>query len=475
MVGTNRKRGQACPLNICRFQGEEGNGGRLNVLLAPILTGAHPHGTIELRKYVELDGRPVSDHLFLVDRTGPRHIDCSQEALTYFRGVVAAVGRRSEVAMRQAHVFSVGAPRAEGSGEGRAPSRTRTTRRQKVPSSMKKIGLAIIGLGPASQPHSKSLLDLSDRIDVHWAASRSPERVQAYQQQFPFRTTTDLDAAIQDPAVNAVLVLTPPSSHLEVSKRCFAAGKHVLVEKPLELTLDRAEQLVAAAQAAGVTFGVVLQQRFRLGSLRLRHALLSGEIGMVQAGFLSVPWWRPQSYYDEPGRGTLARDGGGVLLTQAIHSLDLFRSLVGVSSVIAADVRTTDLHRMETEDYVSALLRLGNGSPGTLMATTAAYPGHPERIEVIGTKGFASLIGGTLRLSFLDGREAIVEAEGSTGSGASIMDFPHDAHRALITDFADAIHDRRQPIVSGEEALESQRLISAVLGGGKSAQYRKER
>jgi predicted dehydrogenase len=332
---------------------------------------------------------------------------------------------------------------------------------------MKKIGLAIVGLGPASQPHSKSLLDLSDRIDVHWAASRSPDRVQAYRQQFPFRTTTDLDAAIQDPAVDAVLVLTPPSSHLEVSERCFAAGKHVLVEKPLELSLDRAERLAAAAQAAGITFGVVLQHRFRPGSLRLRQALLGGEIGSVQAGFLSVPWWRPQSYYDEPGRGTLARDGGGVLLTQAIHSLDLFRSLVGVSDVIASDVRTTDLHHMETEDYVAALLRLGNGAPGTLMTTTAAYPGYPERIEIIGTKGFASLIGGTLRLAFLDGREEIIEAEGSTGSGASIMDFPHDAHRALIADFLDAIEGRRQPIVSGESALESQRLVSAVLAAGR--------
>jgi predicted dehydrogenase len=328
---------------------------------------------------------------------------------------------------------------------------------------MKKIGLAIIGLGPASQPHSKSLLDLSDQIEVHWAASRSPERISAYQQQFPFRTTTDIEAAINDPAVDAVLVLTPPSSHLDVSQRCFAAGKHVLVEKPLELTLERAERLVASASAAGRRLGVVLQHRFRPASLRLRQILDAGGLGTIQAGFLSVPWWRPQSYYDEPSRGTLARDGGGVLLTQAIHSLDLFRSLVGVSEVIAADVRTTELHRMETEDYVAALLRLGNGAPGTLMTTTAAYPGHPERIEIIGTKGFASLIGGTLRLSLLNGEEEIVEAEGSTGSGASIMDFPHDAHRALIADFIEAVRNDRQPFVSGEEALESQRLVATVL------------
>ena len=328
---------------------------------------------------------------------------------------------------------------------------------------MKKIGLAIVGLGPASQPHSKSLLDLSEQIEVCWAASRSPERVSAYRQQFPFRTTTDIEAAINDPAVDAVLVLTPPSSHLDVSQRCFAAGKHVLVEKPLELTLDRAERLVAAAGAAGRRLGVVLQHRFRPASLRLRQVLEEGRLGIVQAGFLSVPWWRPQSYYDEPGRGTLARDGGGVLLTQAIHSLDLFRSLVGVSGVIAADVRTTELHRMETEDYVAALLRLGNGAPGTLMTTTAAYPGHPERIEIIGTKGFASLVGGTLRLSLLGGEEEVVEAEGSTGSGASIMDFPHDAHRAVIADFIDALRSDRQPFVSGQQALESQRLVATVL------------
>ena len=331
----------------------------------------------------------------------------------------------------------------------------------------RKIGVAIVGLGPASQPHSKSLTDLSDRVDVRWAVSRSAERTKAYSGQFPFPTTNDMDAAISDPTVEAVIVLTPPSSHLEVAEKCLAAGKHVLVEKPLELTLARAERLVAIANASGLRFGVVLQHRFRPSSIRLKRALELGELGSVEAGFLTVPWWRPQSYYDEPGRGTLGRDGGGVLLTQAIHSLDLFRSLVGVAEVICSDVRTTNLHRMETEDLVTAILRLSNGAVGTLMATTAAYPGYPERIEIIGTKGFASLIGGTLRLSFLSGEEESVEAEGRTGSGANIMDFPHDAHRAVIADFLDAIAENRQPLVSGDEALASQRLVGDILSAGE--------
>lgn len=327
----------------------------------------------------------------------------------------------------------------------------------------RRIGLAIIGLGPASLPHSKSLLDLAERADVRFAVSRSPERAATYARDFPFPTSTDIEAVLADPSVEAAIVLTPPSSHLDVSRRCLEAGKHVLVEKPLELTSARGAELVAAARATGKIFGVVLQHRFRPASLRLKAALDGGELGGIEAAFLQVPWWRPQAYYDEPGRGTLARDGGGVLLTQAIHSLDLFRSLVGVSKVVAAQARTTGLHRMETEDYVSALLETDSGAPATLVTTTAAYPGHPERIEIIGTKGYAALVGGRLELSFLDGRKEVVEAEGSTGSGANIMDFPHDAHRAVIEDFLDAIVEGHDPIVTGEEALASQHLVDAIL------------
>jgi predicted dehydrogenase len=328
---------------------------------------------------------------------------------------------------------------------------------------MSRLAIGVIGLGPAAEPHAKCLRELAARVEVRAAASRSEARARAFAEATGFPVTTDIDGVIADPAIQAILVLTPPSSHCDIAERCFAAGKHVLVEKPLEVALARGERLVAAGRAAGRRLGVVLQHRFRPGSLRLRAVLQSGALGAVQAGWMTVPWWRPQAYYDVPGRGTMARDGGGVLLTQAIHTLDLFRALVGVSAVVAAQVTTTALHRMETEDYATAMVRLGNGAPGTIAATTAAYPGGPERIDIIGERGTASLHGGGLRIALIDGAEEVMASEGGTGGGANIMDFPIDAHLALLTDFIEAVAADRDPAVSGEEALASQRLIADIL------------
>jgi predicted dehydrogenase len=330
------------------------------------------------------------------------------------------------------------------------------------------ISIALIGLGPGAEPHAKSLHDLADRVQVKAAASRTAARAATFKDRFGFPVTTDIDAVIADPAIDAVIVLTPPAAHLEIAGRCFQAGKHVLVEKPLELTVDRAADLVRAGRTAGRKLGVVLQHRFRPASVRLRAAITAGELGEVTGAWMLVPWWRPQAYYDEPGRGTMARDGGGVLMTQAIHALDLFRSLVGVREVVAAQATTTSAHQMETEDFVASLVRLGNGAPGSVTATTAAYPGGPERIEIMGTRGSASLVGGSLRLAMMDGHEENLILPGKTGGGANIMDFPHDAHRAVLTDFLDAIEQDRDPMVTGEEALASQRLIADILAAAAS-------
>jgi predicted dehydrogenase len=339
---------------------------------------------------------------------------------------------------------------------------------------MRRVGVSIVGLGAASEPHAKSLAELAGIVDVIWAASRTAARTRAFTARFPFPVTSDIERAIHDPAVEAVLVLTPAHTHLEIAERCLAAGKHVLVEKPLDASVERAERLVDLAQKAKLRLGVVMQHRFRSGAMRLREVLESGRLGEIQFASVTVPWWRPQTYY-VGGRGTLARDGGGVLITQAIHAIDLFRSLVGVSDVVAADVVTTAVHDIETEDYVAALLRLGNGRPGLLSATTALYPGRAEQIEVTGTAGTALLAGGALRVALLNGEEETVAGETATGSGANIMDFPNDAHRRLIEAFVLAMRDDTDAFVSGDEALETQRLIDRIVAFRNSQNGRNRR
>jgi predicted dehydrogenase len=328
------------------------------------------------------------------------------------------------------------------------------------------IGLAIIGLGNALAPHAKSIVELESRVRVVHAVARNAEQRRIAAERYGFPTSDNAATAIADPRVDALLILTPTNTHLEIAEAAFAAGKHVLCEKPLDTTIERAERLVAAGRRADRRLGVMLQLRFRAASQRMKALLDSKALGEIQAATMTVPWWRPQAYYDEPGRGVKARDGGGVLLIQAIHTLDLFRWCVGIDSVDAAMVRTTTLHRMETEDYATALVRLGNGAPGTITATVAAYPGGPEQIMVIGAKGVARMDGSNLIVSFLDGTEDVVKDTGGSGSGSGFMRFSHGPHKAVIGDFLDAIEQGRDPAIPGEEALATQRVIEAIINKG---------
>jgi predicted dehydrogenase len=328
------------------------------------------------------------------------------------------------------------------------------------------IGIAIIGLGAALPPHARALLDLTERARVVHAVARNAGQRRSAAENYGFSTSDDPAAAIADPRVDAVMILTPTNAHLDIAEAAFAAGKHVLCEKPLETTLARAERLVALGRRADRRLAVMLQLRFRAAGRRLKALLEAGELGELQAATMTVPWWRPQSYYDEPGRGVKARDGGGVLMIQAIHTLDLFRWCVGIGAVEAAIIRTTSLHRMETEDYATALIRLGNGAPGSIVATVAAFPGGPEQIMVIGSKGTARMEGSNLRVSLLDGTEDVVQDNGGSGSGSGFMAFSHEPHKAVIRDFLDAIEQGRDPAIPGEEALATQRVIDTIISKG---------
>ncbi|MGQ0675600.1 MAG: Gfo/Idh/MocA family protein, partial [Rhodospirillales bacterium] len=227
---------------------------------------------------------------------------------------------------------------------------------------MAPIRVALIGLGMAVGPHAKSLIDLKDKAEIAWAVSPSAARREAFARNFPCPTTGDVDAALADKSVDAAFVLTPPNTHLDLVRRAAAQGKHVLVEKPLEVTTARARELVRACATAGVRLGMVLQHRFRPAAVAVKRAVEAGALGRLAHCSVAVPWWRPQQgYYDQPGRGTLQRDGGGVLITQAIHTLDLVLHLAGPVARVQALAATSPVHRMETEDQVVATLRLANG------------------------------------------------------------------------------------------------------------------
>ena len=321
-----------------------------------------------------------------------------------------------------------------------------------------KVG--IVGLGMAVTPHAKSLVDLKDRVQVAYVFSPSAQRRSAFAARFPFPQCERLETILEDRSVDAVLVLTPPHTHLDIVSRCAAAGKHVLLEKPLEVSTAKAEELVQRCK--GVKLGVVLQHRFRPAAEKLRERL--ADLGEIISASAAIPNWRPQSYYDQPGRGTRARDGGGVLLTQGIHTLDLFLSYTGEAAEVRSFVTTTPVHRMETEDLAVAAVRFASGALGTVSATTAAYPGFAERIELIGTRGSALLEGASLRMQFTDGSSFEWKSDsGGGGTGADPMAFPHDWHRGVLADFLDSIEQDREPRVSGVEALKVHRFIDRIL------------
>ncbi len=329
---------------------------------------------------------------------------------------------------------------------------------------MSRTRMAIVGLGMAVKPHAESFVDLADRVEVAYAYSPTEARRRAFAAHFDFPLCDDLDVIMADDTVAAVSILTPPNTHLDLVSACARAGKHVLLEKPLEITTARAEELVAACRDAGVRLGVVLQHRWRPAARRLADIMAEGHLGALVGASLRVRNGRAQSYYDEPGRGTRARDGGGVLLTQGIHTLDLFLALAGPVDEVFAYAATSAVHRMETEDIVAACLRFEGGAMGTIEATTTAFPGFPETIELIFEHGTASILGTALVVRTHDGTEETVGADAvSGGTGADPMAFPNDDHRALIADFLDAIVEDREPRVSGAEALRVHDLIDALL------------
>ncbi|RUT31463.1 Gfo/Idh/MocA family oxidoreductase [Arsenicitalea aurantiaca] len=324
------------------------------------------------------------------------------------------------------------------------------------------MGIGLVGVGMVADAHARAIRDLEGTIDLRGVFSRRPEPRTAFAQKHGVPAVESLEALIADPALDALIVVTPPNARQEIVEAAARSGKHLLLEKPIERDSAAAEAIVETCEAAGITLGIVLQHRMRETSLKLKALIEDGSLGTLDSVQVSVPWWRPQAYYDEPGRGSYARDGGGVLISQAIHTLDLMLWLTGPVESVQAIAGTT-AHRMEAEDFVAGGLRFGNGALGSVLATTAAYPGGAESITLNFSACSARLEGGVLDLYHRNGETERFGENSGTGGGADPMAFPHDWHRAIIADFAEAIRTGRPPAIPGRDALAVHRLIDAIV------------
>jgi len=312
--------------------------------------------------------------------------------------------------------------------------------------------------------HVRAIAASAGAVRLGALCSRDPDRARAFAAKHcpaaEVRTLADIAA---DPAIDFVILCTPPNARAEFVDPLVAAGKPILMEKPIERSLAAATALVERCEAAGVPLGIVLQHRARPAARALARAIEDGELGAIAAVDIHVPWWREQAYYDEPGRGTFARDGGGVLISQAIHTIDLALHLVGPASCAQAMLRTTSLHAMEGEDFAVIGIDFASGAVGSILASTASFPGAPESITLHGAHGVARLDANRLEIRTRDGAVRAEGEAGGSGGGADPMAFTHDWHRAVIEDFAACLDHGRPPLASGRDALGVHRLIDAAV------------
>lgn len=328
------------------------------------------------------------------------------------------------------------------------------------------IGVGILGTGLSASMHVQALRAVPG-VQVVAVAGTSLEKAAAFARKWEVpRAVVGLEGLLAEPAVQVVHLCTPPYLHPAEVRACAAAGRHILVEKPMARTVAEADGLIETCQRAGVTLGCMFQYRFMPLSQRARAGLAAGRLGRPLVADVFVKWWRgPEYYRSSTWRATREKEGGGVLINQAIHALDLVQWLVGPVVAVQGLVRTA-LHAIETEDLGLALLHYTGGAVGVLAATTIAYPGFPERIEVHGERGTMLLSPGQGRLEWYlkDRPEPLVEGE-TAQQQAAAQDPARVSlvgHIAQFTDFYQALREGRAPAVDGREGRRALAVVEAV-------------
>jgi UDP-N-acetyl-2-amino-2-deoxyglucuronate dehydrogenase len=337
------------------------------------------------------------------------------------------------------------------------------------------IGFAIVGAGMVAHYHAEAIAQTPGAKLV--AICRAdPARAAEAEAHYSVPCEASYAALLARPDVEVVCICTPSGLHAEQTLAAAQAGKHVLVEKPMALTLADADAMIHACHQSGLLLGVALQRRTDPGFAAAQSAVATGALGRLTLGCVTVPYLRTQDYYESAAwRGTWKLDGGGALMNQGIHLLDLLLWYLGDVTEVQAQM-TTLAHSIEVEDCISASVRFTNGALGSVVATTAAAPGYPHRVEVYGQRGGMQIEGEQIvrweseSMPHIPGVTLATPGITTSGAGSSPRGISQEGHRRLIGDMVAAIQGKRQPVVPGEEGRRSLALALAIYKAAKTGQ-----
>ncbi len=337
------------------------------------------------------------------------------------------------------------------------------------------LGIGIVGCGMISRFHARALQEIpGTRLAAVYdqfpaAAVKMQQQVQE-ELKIKFDIAPDLDALTKHKDVDIVIVTTPSGNHMEPSVAAASAGKHVVVEKPMEVTLERCDRIIDACDKNKVKLCTIFPSRFGDANALVKKAIAAERFGRLTLGETTCKWWRSQEYYDQGGwRGTKALDGGGSLMNQAIHNVDLLLWMMGPVTHISGFIDMLAHQRIEVEDTAVACLRFKNGALGVIQATTSVWPGWPKTIAIHGDRGSAVIEQDDLvRWQFNpegpqdnDIRARFAQKTGASGGASDPSAISHVGHARQLADFVQAIQSGRPPAVDGREG---RRAVEVILG-----------
>ncbi len=347
------------------------------------------------------------------------------------------------------------------------------------------LRFGIVGCGVIGPVHAEAIESLPD-AKLAAVADLVPERAQKLAASYGATPYSDLMTMLELERLDVVIICVPSGMHGELACQVMRTGRHVIVEKPMEIRREAIDEMLRVQQESGVKLAVISQHRFDPASQRIRRLLDEHAFGRLVLGNAIVPWWRSQQYYDSGAwRGTWELDGGGVLMNQSIHFIDLLQWFMGPVKSVSAYTDTL-VHRMETEDVAVAVLRFAGGALGTIAATTGAYPGVTTRVELFGDQGSAIIENDALAYLHLarDDKEVVssygvqgqtqpspAQKEQQVGAAQHAAALSATGHALQIADMIRAIREDGTPLVDGNEGRKPVEIILAIY---ESARTHKE-